>query len=573
MRLLVLTLLITSTQFAQAAAYSKGYEKYLNASPQDMQWWRDGRFGMFISWGPVSMVGTEIGWSRGAERKSVPGKGEIPAPVYDNLYRGFDPCKFNARQWMSYCKASGMKYIVFITKHCDGFCMWDTKTTDHNIMNSPFHRDVLAEVVKACRAQGIKVGLYYSMPDWYQPDYWGPNHARYLKLMKDQIRGLCTNYGKVDLMWFDRDHEDDKPEEYDTYNVFKMVRELQPGIIINNRGGLPGDYDTPEQQVGIFRNDRAWESCITIGTQWSWKPNDSVKSTKTCIRTLLGCAGGDGNLLLNFGPNPQGEIEPAQVTRMKEIGKWLTKYGGSVYGTRGGPFKPSPWLVSTHKGDTIYLHILDWNGEKPLKISPIEKKIVASSILTGGTVEVKQTSEGIEVQVPKSDRQDIDTIVALKLDGPASKIAPRIAIASGSAALGKKAVASATLPQDISVSSNDWHPGVSYAAKNAVDDDFSTLWAGDGAKAPVTLEVDLEKPTSVSSVLVSSTDSDYHWIVEFEVQYKDGDQWKTVARGEKPGYKWTASIAPVTARYWRLNVVKTSGNPAIREFQLFSAKN
>ena len=189
--------------------------------------------------------------------------------------------------------------------------------------------------------------------------------------------------------------------------------------MINNRSGDAGDYDTPEQSVGRMQTDRPWETCMTLCTQWAWKPNDRMKSLKECLHVLVNTAGGDGNLLLNVGPMPDGRIEPRQVQRLKEIGQWLAKYGESIYGTRGGPFPRGSWGAATCKGHTIYLHVLNPNLD-PIRLPPLARKITGSSVLTGGTATVHQTADAIEVSVPKADRQEIDTIVALTLDGPAA---------------------------------------------------------------------------------------------------------------------------------------------------------
>ncbi len=392
---------------------------FLQAGSENLEWWREARFGLFVHWGPVSLKGTEIGWSRGGERRGTGGKGPIPVEVYDNLYKEFNPVKFDANEWIAIAKAAGMKYLVFTTKHHDGFSMFDSALTEYNIMNSPFKRDVVAELAEACHESGIRLGFYYSPPDWYHPDYRTEHHARYIEYLHGQIRELCTNYGRLDIMWFDG--LGGKPEDWDSENLIKMVRTLQPHIIINNRAGLPADFDTPEQKVGAFQIDRPWESCITICRQWAWKPKDKMKSLEECIHLLVNCVGGDGNLLLNVGPMPSGEIEPRQVARLKEVGAWLRRYGESIYGTCGGPFKPGSWGASTRKGNTIYVHVFEWNGSS-LTLPSIDKKIVSSRLLTGGTVEVNQTDDGITVAVPSTHQRKIDTIVELQLDGPAGEI-------------------------------------------------------------------------------------------------------------------------------------------------------
>jgi len=179
-----------------------------------------------------------------------------------------------------------------------------------------------------------------SPPDWHHPDYRNGNrHADYIKYLHGQIREILSNYGQVDIMWFDG--LGGKPEDWDSPKLLRMIRKLKPEIIVNNRAGLPADHDTPEQRVGGFSRERPWETCMTICRQWAWKPNDDLKTLKQCLQTLLHVVGGDGNFLFNVGPMPDGRIEPRQVERLGEMGRWLAKYGDGVYGSRGGPFKPA----------------------------------------------------------------------------------------------------------------------------------------------------------------------------------------------------------------------------------------
>ncbi len=391
------------------------------AQPAAIQRWQDMRFGMFIHWGPVSLKGTEIGWSRGAQ---------IPIAEYDNLYKQFNPKKFNADQWVAIAKSAGMKYIVITTKHHDGFCLWDTKLTDYNIMNTPFHCDVVKELAAACKKQGMAFGTYYSVCDWHHPDFpWtspggGTKRAKsdidaYNRYLLGQIEELVKSYGPLLTLW------NDVPQEFHGRGAatINMVRKLQPDILVNNRSGDGGDYDTPEQQIGKFQMDRPWETCMTICQQWAWKPNDELKTLKQCLQTLIYCAGGDGNLLFNVGPMPTGEIENRQVERLKEMGAWMKKYGETIYGTRGGPYTPTKQMVSTRKGNTIYVHVLAWSGDS-LTLAPIPAKVVKSLAVTGGEAKVVQTDAGIEISLPKANHRPFDTIIALELDKPAIEIAP-----------------------------------------------------------------------------------------------------------------------------------------------------
>jgi len=400
--------------------------------PGRLAWWREARFGLFIHWGPVSLKGTEISWSRANSNPLCPNKGEIPVEVYDNLYKSFNPTLFDADQWAAVAKDAGMRYVVLTAKHCDGFCLWPTETINYHIGRTPFRRNVCGDLAEAVREAGLRIGWYYSPMDWRDPDCRTERNAAYVKRMQGQVRELLTRHGRIDLLWFDWDGGTIPWEQETTY---RLVRAAQPGIIINNRldcsfGGLAADRDigpnadylTPEQVVGAYDDRRPWETCMTLGTQWSWKPDDRIKSVAEVIRILAGCAGGDGNLLLNVGPMPDGRIEPRQVEVLRGVGAWLEKRGESIYGTRGGPFKPGRYGVSTRRGNRIYLHVFDWAGAS-LNLPPIPAKVVRSRVLTGGRVSVRQTGAGLEVIVPEEDRHSGDTVVVLELDVEAARIA------------------------------------------------------------------------------------------------------------------------------------------------------
>jgi len=552
--MLTASLVLAQGVWAQSTEAPAEEKSYLEARPEDMAWWKEARFGLFIHWGPVSLKGTEIGWSRGGERRGTGGKGEIPVEVYDNLYKEFNPVEFDAQEWVSMAQGAGMKYLVFTSKHHDGFSMFDSKLTEYKITNSPFKRDVVGELAQACHEAGLKLGFNYSPPDWRHPDYRTERHAKYIEYLHGQIRELCTNYGKLDILWFDG--LGGKAEDWDSENLFKMIRELQPGIIINNRAGLPGDHDTPEQTIGRFQRDRAWESCITICQQWAWKPNDKMKSLKECIDTLVRCAGGDGNLLFNVGPMPTGEIEPRQVERLKEMGAWLKQYGETIYGTRGGPYRPGDWGACTCKGNVAYLHVLNW-PEDTITLPPLPRKVVSSAVLTGGAAEVKQTEEGIAVSVTPEHRQELDTIVALTLDGSAVDIEPPRRV-TGYLTSGKPAQAS-----------NVYQQMEAHGPDKAVDDDPETRWATDAGTHAAWLEVDLGAPATFDCVYISEA---FDRVRKFTFERREGNEWKAFAEGKTIGEDFTLRFEPVTAQVVRLNILRATEGPTIWEFGLFPPK-
>jgi alpha-L-fucosidase len=410
------------------------WDKYSFATPDEMKWWIDAKFGMFIHWGPCTLIGAEIGWSRGSTRGPEQPGDEVPVEIYDNLYKQFNPIKFNADEWVEIAKEAGQKYMVFIAKHHDGFCLWDTKTTDYNIMHTPLGRDVLIELADACEKAGIALGIYFSQRDWYHPDYFGAHHERYVAYMHEQVNELLTNYGKIRILWLDAWYPSKfLPEHWDSMELYVRARKLQPGIVINNRSSVPGDYDTPELVIGAYQTHRPWESANTIHHDcWSWNPDCGLKSLKECLDIVVGCAVGGGNVLLNVAPTAEGEIELEHAERFKEIGKWLSSYGDSIYGTRGGPVPSSEWGGCTWKENKIYVHVLYWTGiaegkewhKDSLCIPDIENKLTSYKVLTGGKASVRQTAEGIEISISEQHRDPLDSIIELTFEHAIEGIIP-----------------------------------------------------------------------------------------------------------------------------------------------------
>ncbi len=549
---------LTATALGGGSAPADAAEPtdYLRARPEVVQAWQDMRFGMFNCWGPVSLTGLEIGWSRGAPRggefRVRKGQGPTPVEVYDNLYKKWKPEKFDARQWVRLAQDAGMKYMIFLVKHHDGFCLYDSKLTEFKSTGaeSAWKVDVMKEVADACHESHLKLILYYSQPDWHHPDYRTKNHQRYIKYLHGQVRELLTNYGRVDGFWFDLGG---KPEDWDSVELFTMMRTLQPHLIINNRCGLPGDFDTPEQRLGGFRIDRPWETCMTLNSQWAWKPNDKIKSLKQCIDVLVTCAVRNGNLALNTGPMPDGRIEPRQAERFRQIGAWLSEYGQSIYGTRGGPWRDAPWGGATHRGERVFLHVLRWPGDE-INLASIPMKILGHRVLTGGTTTVNQTDDGITITVPQQHRQELDTIIELTLDGPAAGLRPGV-VPSGSLAVGKKVTASSTWPDHL------------HTPQMAFDDDPTTRWGAAQGTNSGWLAVDLGEVRTIGRLRINEATWDR--VRRFELQIQKDGQWQTIHSGTTIGADFTAKFDPVTACHVRLNILEAADVPTIWEVQLF----
>lgn len=355
------------------------------------KWYNDARFGMFIHWGLYS-IPARGEWLRSNE--------EIPADDYDPFMEEFTAEHYDPKEWARLAKAAGMKYAVLTAKHHDGFCLYDTKLSDFNSMNAPCKRDLVREFLEAFRAEGIKVGLYFSIIDWRHPDFphygdkfhpmrnhpecsnEGRDFNRYLDFMFGQIRELVTNYGKLDLMWFDFSYENMKCETWRAEELVRMVRQFQPDIIIDNRlegssqdsGSIrtlnptsySGDFASPEQMIppaGIRDeggNPIPWESCITLNNHWGYAAHDHhYKSAKMVIRMLVECVSKGGNLILNVGPDAKGEIPVESVQILTEVGRWMRQNSRSIYGCGYADLPKPEWGRFTRNENRLYAHVME----------------------------------------------------------------------------------------------------------------------------------------------------------------------------------------------------------------------
>jgi len=295
-----------------------------------MKWWREARFGMFIHWGLYSQLGRNE-WVMNLER--------IPVREYERLAWTWRPKPRAAREWARLAREAGMKYMVMTTKHHEGFLLWDSKMTDYNAVQRGPGRDLVREYVEACREFGLRVGFYYSLMDWHHPDgarcaFDQKARERFLAFTKGCVRELMANYGRIDILWYDVAWPLRSAEEWDSLAMNRMARELQPDIIINNRSLLPEDFGTPEEHVTAAERGRDWEACMTFNGSWGWQeaPPEDWRGVRQILEMLRTCCSGQGNLLLNIGPLPDGSVPKLAAERLRAVGRWLKTYGGVVYG-------------------------------------------------------------------------------------------------------------------------------------------------------------------------------------------------------------------------------------------------
>ena len=421
------------------------------ADDERTAWYRNAKFGMFIHWGPYSQASVEASWPI-----MRPTPGGITEAAYRELPKTFNPTKFDPYAFVDLARAAGQQYMVFTTKHHDGFCMFDTSYTDYKITNTPYGKDIVRQLSDACKDRNMSLGFYYSPPDMHHPAFrdtsklaaenWNgqperPEWPLYLDYMQLQLTELLTKYGPVVLIWFDGLHHQEK---YGGVRFLDLIHHLQPATLVNDRIGVPADYVTPEQFIprGIPTKDVAfnavdtsvqeklkntvprpedfqlWETCMTINDQWAYNAHDhNFKSTQFLIRGLVEVASRGGNFLLNVGPQPDGVIQPEFQERLRAMGDWLSVNGDSIYGTTYGPVQGVPSYRTTAKGPQVFIHIFDWPAAA-LEVAGIRPKVLSARLLgTGEPVKFRQTEASVQIDLPAKAPDPNVSVIALRTSG------------------------------------------------------------------------------------------------------------------------------------------------------------
>lgn len=407
---------------------------------------QDNRFGMFVHWGVSSMLGAGE-W--------VMQNRNIKVKDYALLKETFYPSQFNAAEWVAAAKSAGMKYIVFITRHHDGFSNWDTKQSDWKITNTPYGKDALKQLAEECKKQGMQLGLYYSTLDWFREDYpystgrtgqgtgrkTGGDYPSYLKFMKAQLTELLTNYGDIMSIWFDGHWDQTNPEgstdrssriDWKYNEIYELIHQLQPACLIGNNHhldpllgedfqmfekDLPGQNHTglsfqkPSDQLPL-------ETCETMNNSWGYNITDHAhKSVKDLIHYLVKAASLNTNFLLNVGPMPNGKIQSENIDTLKLLGNWMKQNAASIQGTRGNIIPTQEWGVVTAKEKSVFLHVLKQIDADYIFVPFTKGKIkLANLYATKSTIKFKQVEEGVFVYLKNVQQDPIDTIIQLDLE-------------------------------------------------------------------------------------------------------------------------------------------------------------
>jgi alpha-L-fucosidase len=432
-------LLLLALSGAPARGAEPGPAGDYRPTPQNLEarrWFQDAKFGLFIHWGVYSVLG---------DGEWVMQNRKMKVADYERLPGMFNPTAFDAKQWVALAKAAGIQYITITSKHHDGFAMFDSKLSDWDIVDrTPYKKDPLRALAEECHRQGIKLFFYYSQLDWHHPDYFPRGRTgqetgradsgdwnKYIDYMDGQLTELLTRYGAIGGIWFDGWWDRKQTADWRLARTYALIHRLQPAALVGSNHHLtpfPGEdfqmfeRDLPGKKTAEFNADSVvsqlpLETCDTINGAWGFNATDRKwKDPRDLLRTLVRAAGMNANFLLNVGPLPNGQIQPEQAERLRQMGAWLKKYGTSIYGTRGGPVAPRPWGVTTKKGNTVYVHVLDW-PDSQLVIPGLGGPVRAARALAGGrAVRYEALKDGsLLLEIPAAARDDYDTVIAVDL--------------------------------------------------------------------------------------------------------------------------------------------------------------
>ena len=569
--LVVIILLSITSSFAQEKNKKKKRNKEIDefqlyetdrsvkvqtADKESVEAWKDKRFGMFIHWGPISQLGKQLGHGRNSPSHHPGGKpykiAKFSAEDYDAQYKTFNPVKYDPDYIVKLAKSTGMEYLVFTAKHHAGFSMWDSKFTDYDMMSTPYKKDILKELEIACKKEDFGFGFYYSPRDWHHPDCDSEfNHHRYVKFYKSQMEELLNNYGKIEEIWFDGLGPGDWGDT--SKEVMKRIRTLQPGVMVNDRGGVGADFYTPEHYVGYFNNKSAWETCQTTTGGWGYNPRGKAKKFPQLIEILLYTWGGDGNVLLNVGPRGDGTLNPVEVVALEEVAEWWKLHGEkSVRASRGGPYFPGEWGAATRKKDKIYLHIFRWDESGTMVFPNIQgSKVLSARLLNGKKVKVKKGRKEFSISLDNSDLENVVTTIELSMDGNIMDVEPLLA---------QKPL---TLDAKITSSTNEED------LKNLRDQDAETYWyTKPKVDEAVWVDVEFDSPKTITSVMVGRGD---HWNPKqkhkLQTQDENGE-WQTVFEWKTKHQPIHFLDTPLTTKKIRLHISKSS-KVYIAEYELY----
>lgn len=527
-----------------------------------LAWWRDAKFGLFIHWGVYAVPAGKYG-ERTNYGEWIFENAKIPVPVYRDFAKGFNPVRFDAQEWARVARDAGMRYVVITAKHHEGFSLYPSDVSTWDVADAtPYGKDLLGPLTEAVRAQGLKMGFYYSQAqDWMHPggakrgrkdgEGWDEAHKgsfdAYLRdIAVPQVRELLTRY-QPDILWWDT------PYLMTPGRAAPFARLLtsRPGIITNNRlgGGFGGDTRTPEGFVPVTGYSGDWETCMTIGRHWGYNAEDTtLKSGPDLLRKLVDICSKGGNFLLNVSPDATGKIPAGQVERLADIGRWLATNGEAIYGTRAGPFAPLSWGSATRKGDRLYLHVTSWPADGKLRV-PLLSRATSAHLLAapGQKLALRAEAERLVIDVPAAAPDPVVSVVVLDLAEPA--------VTTPIPSLAATVTASAEQPNQRAALANDGSGARAWRAPA----DVKSAWIEFALPAPAVVsgfgadEPDIWPRMKQSYVLAAEVDG----------------AWRELASGKTHGHGAVGRFPAVKAQRFRLTMECEKGAPAVAELQLY----
>lgn len=539
-----------------------------------MQWFRDAKYGQFIHFGAYSEAGGEYKGKRTQYAEWLMINLGISKEDYANdIAKEFNPTEFDAEEIVSLAKDAGQKYMVFTSRHHEGFSMYDTEIRefkDYELMSYANYKgkDPLEELAKECKKQDIKFGAYYTIYDWHdksQSNYGDKidpaQKEEYKTRMKGQLRELIEEYD-VEMLWFDGEWPSWWTKE-DGQEVYRYLRTIKPSILVNNRVGKrhedDGDFGTPEQEIPSGGLNYDWESCMTLNNTWGYnKYDNNWKSPNTVIENLVDTTSKGGNYLLNVGPDDLGSVPKGSADVLREAGTWLSEYGDSIYGTNRTCFNKLPNGVrATTKDGKIYLHVTKWQPENIIKIPKLVNEINSMNIM-GTDIDVNFTDmkDGISIETPDYKGNKYDTVIEIDVEGIPQQVESEINVNL------------ATKATDV-VASNYYRNDTKYSGKKAVDGDESTRWATDDNTKQATLDLTFAEPITFNKASFKNFISGTNKVNGYNIEYWNGEEWIVGYTGGLIDTTSEVMFDPITADKVRLNITNGS-NPSIYEFQLFN---
>ena len=526
-------------------------------------YWRSLRVGLFIHWGPSSGKALPQSHSHGRKSELNP-SGSVPAEVYDQFYKEFNPVKYNPDAWLKLAHEAGMKYAIFVAKHHDGFAMFNTATSDYNVMATPYGKDVAAMFAEACQRNGLALGWQISPKDWKHPDYNTARHDRYNAYYEKLIDELSASYGPLAAMWFDGIEPVGADKWKDTpARVARLLHERHPNIMLGNHGGGSEDFLSFENMVAPFDRQQPWEMCEAINPSgWVYNQPMPPFPLRGLLRNMVYTVARDGNYLLDVGPMPDGQLYPPDAERLREIAAWMKINAEGIHGTRGGPYRDGEWGGATCKENAVYLFIADRVGAN-LTLPALNAKIKTVRRLDGGPLEWKTNKHALQLKFTDRTQTERPTFICVKLelDRPALSL-PLID--------GQPNLAAAARITASSIHGNAT-PDLLF------DNNGETAWEPALSDKSNTLDFDLGAVKLIGSLSLAEHGQRINWNhaykLELKIRNDKGSEWQTILKhtgmlGGPP----ILEFSPVRARFVRLEITRFRPHPIqISELRLLCA--